>query len=106
MTTPANTLNPGQKAGIVLTDNPTVGISAADFSATSADESIAIVADGGGATVAVQYVSEGDVDITVHRLSDGASTTLDVTHTIHCVDPSAPSDPQPFDWQLGGAVAS
>jgi hypothetical protein len=106
MTTPAYTLNPGQKAGVVLTSAPGVGVSAVDFSAVSADPTIADIVDGGGNTVAVRYVSAGDAEITLHRIADGTSTTFDKTHTVHCIDPTVPPVLTAFDWELGTAVGA
>ena len=93
MTTPANTLTPGQIAGIVLVDNPTIGLSASQYSAVSADPAIANIVDPGGGTLGVHYVSDGLVDVVVTRLSDNST----VLHTITCTS----GNPSSWDWQLG-----
>jgi len=93
MTIPANTLTAGQIAGIVLTTAPTIGLSASQYSAVSADPLVANIVDPGGGTLGVHYVSDGLVDVTVTRLSDSST----VVHTITCTS----GNPSSWDWELG-----
>lgn len=101
MTTPANTLAPGQMAGIVLLTDPT-GIPSAEYSATSSNTAIAVIVNAGGNTVGVRYVADGQADVTVTRLVDGSVRV----HAITCTGGTPPPPPPPLDWDwaLGNAV--